>query len=120
MEFIDKSNIETLTKPGVFSKQLISLENSASTRVTITEVYVGVGAIQPRHAHDTSEQIWYALKGEGMLLLDNNIKRFFTAGDVVRFSEDEIHGLENCGMEEFVYISVTSPPLDFGYAYEKG
>ena len=53
-----------------------------------------------------------------MLLADDE-EMIFTAGDVVRFADNDIHGLLNDGDTEFVYISVTSPPIDFGYAYEK-
>jgi len=42
----------------------------------------------------------------------------FTAGDVVRFANNDVHGLLNDGDTEFIYISVTSPPIDFGYAYK--
>ena len=43
----------------------------------------------------------------------------FDAGDVVRFADGDIHGLYNNSDSEFVYISVTSPPINFGYAYKK-
>ena len=43
----------------------------------------------------------------------------FKSGDVVRFADSDIHGLFNDGDTEFVFISVTSPPIDFGYAYKK-
>lgn len=59
MEFIRKDNIIELSNPGVTSRQLINSENSKSERVTITEVHLEVGASQPRHKHDTSEQIRY-------------------------------------------------------------
>ena len=117
MEFIKCENIIELSNPGVVSRQLINPENSKSERVTITEVHLEVGAIQPRHKHDTSEQIWYAIQGTGKLLLSEEKELPFTAGDVVRFADDEIHGLLNDGDTEFVYISVTSPSINFGYAY---
>ena len=69
MEFINRQNIVELSNPGVFSKQLLNPENSSSERVTITEVHLEVGACQPRHTHKASEQIWYATKGKGKLLL---------------------------------------------------
>lgn len=47
-----------------------------------------------------------------------NAEKEFAAGDVARFSDKEIHGLLNDGDEEFVYISVTAPPINFGYAYK--
>ena len=118
MEFINSENIKELSNPGVVSRQLINPENSKSERVTITEVHLDVGASQPRHKHDTSEQIWYAIQGSGKLLLADEKEMIFKAGDVVRFADNDIHGLLNDGDTEFIYISVTSPPIDFGYAYK--
>lgn len=119
MEFINSENIKELSNPGVISRQLVNPENSKSERVTITEVHLEVGASQPRHKHDTAEQIWYAIQGGGKLLLADEKEMIFKAGDVVRFAENDIHGLLNDGDTEFVYISVTSPPIDFGYAYKE-
>ncbi len=119
MEFINKENIIELSNPKVISRQLLSPSNSKSDKITITEVHLEVGAIQPRHTHNTSEQIWYALQGKGKLLLENETEKDFAAGDVVRFAENEIHGLLNSGNTDFIYISVTSPPIDFKYAYKK-
>lgn len=42
----------------------------------------------------------------------------FQAGDVVRFADKDVHGLLNDGDVEFVDISVTAPPIHFGYAYK--
>ena len=69
MEFIKASDIKELSNPGVVSRQLLNPENSTSKRVTITEVHLVPGASHPRHTHDASEQIWYATKGSGKLLL---------------------------------------------------
>ncbi len=117
MEFIKSDSIVNMSNPGVVSRQLLNPDNSSSRRVTITEVHLEPGTSQPRHTHDASEQIWYAVKGRGVLLLSNDTETDFTAGDVVRFEEKDIHGLKNTGSEEFVYISVTAPPIHFGYAY---
>ncbi|WP_164174586.1 cupin domain-containing protein [Ruminococcus flavefaciens] len=118
MEFISGSEIKELSNPGVVSRQLLNPENSASERVTITEVHLEPGASQPRHTHDASEQIWYAIKGTGKLLLADDVTKEFKAGDVVRFADKDVHGLLNDGDTEFVYISVTAPPINFGYAYK--
>lgn len=34
-----------------------------------------------------------------------------------RFEDGDVHGLRNVGDAEFVYLSVTAPPIDFAYAY---
>jgi quercetin dioxygenase-like cupin family protein len=117
MEHLKPQQFVTLANPGVTSTQIISPHNSQSSRVTMTRVSVAPGAIQPRHAHASSEQIWYAQSGSGVLLLANGRTMPFCAGEVVRFAEGEIHGLENTGAAAFEYISVTSPPINFDYAY---
>lgn len=118
MEFMRSADIKEMSNPGVVSRQLLSPFNSESRRVTVTEVRLEPGAIQPRHTHEASEQIWYALKGRGKLLLAEDREQVFEAGDVARFQDGDVHGLLNDGETEFVYISVTSPPIDFGYAYQ--
>ena len=119
MEFINGNEIKALANPGVVSRQLLNPENSESRRVTITEVHLEPGASQPRHTHEASEQIWYALKGSGKLLLADDQERAFRAGDVVRFADKDVHGLLNDGDTEFVYVSVTAPPINFAYAYQE-
>lgn len=119
MEFIKKDSIISLSNPGVISEQIISPKNSASEKVTITKVHLIPGASQPRHTHEHSEQIWYAIKGKGKLLLRDDKTQDFSEGDAVRFEKGDIHGLLNDSDEEFIYISVTAPPIDFTDAYNK-
>lgn len=40
MEFIKKNDIREFANPGVISRQLLNPANSASERVTITEVHL--------------------------------------------------------------------------------
>jgi len=117
VEHLTQEQFVTLANPGVTSTQLLSPHNSKSSRVTITRVVVAPGAIQPRHSHSSSEQVWYALSGSGVLLLAEGKTRSICAGEVVRFADNEVHGLENTGAAAFEYLSVTSPPINFSYAY---
>jgi mannose-6-phosphate isomerase-like protein (cupin superfamily) len=117
MELLTESDFRRLSNPGVVSEQLLSPHNSVSTRATITRVTVEVGVSQPRHAHENSEQIWIALAGSGILLLAGEDTRPFKAGQVARFADREVHGLDNTGVEPFVYLSVTAPPINFDNAY---
>ena len=117
MELIRKNQIKVLANPGVESAQLLNPENSTSEKVTITKVRVEPGEVQKKHAHEAAEQIWVALKGSGILLLENDQTIDFFEGDVVRFPENTIHGLQNDFDSVFEYLSVTSPPLNFRRAY---
>jgi mannose-6-phosphate isomerase-like protein (cupin superfamily) len=77
------------------------------------------GAVNPRHRHQASEQVWVALEGSGILLLDDERTEPFTAGDVVRFADGDLHGFRNDKDMPFVYLSVTAPPVNFREAYAK-
>jgi len=118
MEIIRHDQVPMLTGAGAVSYQLVSAEHSASTRVSVTRVVLEPGAINPRHRHPTSEQIWVALSGEGVLLLADDKTLSFTAGDVARFEDGETHGFQNTGVVPFEYLAVTSPPVDFRPAYD--
>ena len=117
MELIRRIEIASLSNSGVTSEQLLFPENSASQRLTITRVTIKPGAKNPRHVHPAAEQAWIALRGTGVLLLPDARTVPFGEGDVARFADGDLHGFENTGAEEFVYLSVTSPPLDFRAAY---
>jgi quercetin dioxygenase-like cupin family protein len=119
VELIRAAEVTSLSNSGVTSRQLLFPENSRSARVTITRVTVRPGARNPPHRHQTSEQVWIALRGSGWLLLDGGRTLPFSEGDVARFEDDDLHGLENTGESEFEYVSVTSPPLNFRAAYER-
>jgi quercetin dioxygenase-like cupin family protein len=117
VEIVRRVDVVSLSNSGVTSEQLLSPENSRSERVTITRVTVAPGAMNPRHAHASSEQVWVALRGNAKLLLDGSTTTPFDEGDVVQFTDGDVHGLENLGGEEFVYLSVTAPPINFRAAY---
>jgi quercetin dioxygenase-like cupin family protein len=117
MDFFAEDDSQVLSNPGVTSVQLLSPDNAPSARVTITRTTIEPGASQSRHAHETSEQVWVAVSGSGDLLLAGGERKRIVAGGVVRFEAGDVHGFENTTGEAFVYMSVTSPPIDFGYAY---
>ena len=119
MELIRANEMAALRNTGVESRQLLTQANSASARLTITRVVMTSGAVNPRHAHTSSEQVWIALLGEATLLLGDGRTESLGAGDVVRFAEHDVHGAENVGTVPFEYIAVTSPPVDFSSAYRK-
>mgnify|MGYP002336202140 CR=1 FL=1 len=117
MEFLTQEQFKILSNPGVESTQLLSPHNSESNRVTIMRVVVKLGASQPAYKHASSEQIWIAVSGQGTLILKGQTRRSFAAGEVVRFADGDMRGFTNSGIEPFIYLSVTSPPINFSDAY---
>jgi quercetin dioxygenase-like cupin family protein len=117
VEIIRHDEVRAFVNSGVRSHQLLFPENSTSSRVTITKVVFEPGAVSPRHQHPSSEQVWVALRGTGLILLANDETVPFSTGDIVRFEDGDIHGFQNTGPVPFEYLSVTSPPVNFRAAY---
>src|SRR5258706_7927284 len=105
MEFIHRADVAVLKNSGVESEQLLFPENSKSSRVTITRVTVEPGAVNPRHLHESSEQICVALEGAGTLLLADKKTRVFEAGDVFPFLGWDLQGFQKTGGTKIVYFS---------------
>ena len=117
IEVIAAADQTRLANPGVTSLQLLWPGNSSAAKVTVTRVTIEPGGGQPRHSHPTSEQIWIIESGSAELLLADDRMQNVGAGDVVRTPAGEVHGLHNSGAEPFVYLAITTPPVDFRAAY---
>jgi quercetin dioxygenase-like cupin family protein len=118
IEIFSMSEVKTLGKEGVSSLQLLWPGNSPDAKATVTRVNVAPGASQPRHSHADAEQIWIVEEGSAELLLADGERRTIGAGHVVRTPAGEVHGVTNSGTAPFVYLAITTPPVDFRGAYE--
>jgi len=119
IEVLTDKDFTTLTNPGVQSTQILWPGNSPAAQITITRVVVEPGASQARHSHAAAEQVWIVEQGEALLLMNAGASRPIRAGDVLRTPPGETHGIANEGKAPFVYMSITTPPVDFRTAYSK-
>jgi quercetin dioxygenase-like cupin family protein len=119
MQILKPSQMPVLRNSGIESEQLLFPESCPEAQVTVTRVTVPPGATSPRHAHPDSEQVWVAVSGRGTLLLADNQETPLQEGEVLRLAPGDVHGFFNSSEHPFVYISVTTPPLNFRPAYEK-
>ena len=117
VEIFTASDLTTLGNAGVTSLQLLWPGNSPDAKATITRVTVVPGASQPRHSHADAEQIWIVEEGSAEVLLADGERRTIGAGYVIRTPAGEIHGVTNSGTAPFVYLAITTPPVDFRGAY---
>ena len=113
MEFLTSGEFKRIAAPGVTSVQIIAAHNTRGARVSVTRIAVDPGCTQDRHSHAASEQTWLALSGSGLLLLAGGATKPIAEGDAVRFADGDVHGITNTGSVPFVYLSITSPPINF-------
>jgi mannose-6-phosphate isomerase-like protein (cupin superfamily) len=118
VEVFAAAECKVLTRSARTSVQLVSPHNAPEAAVTITKVTVQPGAPEPRHSHPDAEQVWIVEQGTALLLVAEDRSRPIGAGDVVRTPPGAVHGIHNTGSVPFVYIAVTTPPVDFTPAYD--
>ena len=118
MEMIRRDEVLTLANRGVRSEQLLSPENSRSTRVTVTRVTVSPGGHAGRGTRmRTPSRFGWRCAGMPGSCWKGPQWRHSARATSSRFSAGDVHGLENSGAGDFVYLAVTSPPINFRPAY---
>lgn len=114
---LTRDDATILESPGLRSEQILWPRNAPDAQVTITRVTLAPGAESKRHAHAAAEQTWLVERGAASLLTALGAAGTLRPGDVVRTPAGEVHGVANPGPEPFVYLSITTPAVDFTSAY---
>ena len=112
LQRIDANDFPSLENRGALSQQLIWPRNAPEAHITTTRVTMQSGATTPRHSHAASEQTLMIEQGTATMLLANGETAPVKAGDIIRTPPGETHGLTNTGVEPFIYLTATTPPVD--------
>lgn len=107
------SEIDWIEAPGHFSafSKLLVNESDGSKYFDFR-----VSSYQPKgycevHSHETAENIYYILKGEGIIELDGK-RHPVNPGMGVFIPPGMEHGIWNTGFEDLIFIVIASPPHD--------
>ncbi len=96
---------------GALSKALVSEENSGSKRIDYRISSYAPMAYVEEHVHQVQEQIYHVLKGEGILML-NEQKKLMREHDYVYIPPGVTHSFSNTGLETLVFLVITTPVHD--------
>lgn len=96
---------------GTLSKLLVTPENSATKQFDFrVSTYAPKGYVEP-HTHETTEQVYYILAGKGLMTLGD--RRMVVEPNTAIFVPARLlHGIENTGLENLVFVVVSSPPAE--------
>jgi len=86
---------------------LISISTTDSNNLSVTLVEMEPGGFQHHHHHE-AEQMYFILKGSGMMKVNDEEKQV-NEGDCIFIPSNSVHGLENDGNQELIYLSAASP-----------
>lgn len=75
-----------------------------------SEVFIVVlkpGEAPPLHRHEDTEQVFYILKGNGVLRIGRGLKKYTVRpGDVVRIPPAMLHSIQCAGKKSLRYLAV--------------
>jgi mannose-6-phosphate isomerase-like protein (cupin superfamily) len=105
---------------GQSSYLLLAAGQFSSQNLAITWVDCPPGSSQPRHQHDTQEQIYVIVRGRGVMTVGDE-ERELIEGTLVFVPPATAHTIRNESGEPMCYVSATSPPFqnaDVGVLYK--
>lgn len=94
---------------GALTKLLVTRENTGAKNIDFFLSSYAPKAFAAVHSHETAEEIFYFLAGEGLFVMDG--ERFTVgAGTVVFVPPKTQHGIFNTGFTDLVFVVTASPP----------
>ena len=95
---------------GALSKMLITPSNSCTKHFDFRlSTYQPKGFVA-KHKHNSEEQIYYMLEGEGLMELDG-VQKVVRAGATIFIPTNVEHALYNTGTRDLTFLVITSPRL---------
>lgn len=105
--------VDWIEAPGhfsAFSKLLINEQNGSKYFDFRVSSYQPKGYCEA-HKHEFAENIYYILKGTGIVELDGN-RTLVGPGTVIFIPPKVVHKIINTGFEDLIFIVAASPPQD--------
>ena len=96
---------------GALSKPLVDAEGLSARQIDHRISSYAPMAYVARHKHKVQEQIYHILSGEG-LFESGDEARVVKAHDVIFIPPGIEHGIQNTGLENLVFLVITSPISD--------
>lgn len=99
------------TKDGSSIRELLSHRNSAIRHQSLAEATVPPGVKTLAHYHPRSEEIYYILRGQGLMHLQHD-SRSVAGGDAIAIPPGMTHWIENNTSEDLVFLCCCAPAYE--------
>lgn len=110
MEIVKSHSISPFTtKDGSQIRKILEPSNSSITNQSLAEATVLPGLSTLEHYHTTSEEIYYILKGSGIMQIEQETQSV-TPFDGISVLPGKKHKITNTGKEPLVFLCCCSPP----------
>ena len=92
-----------ITKDGSEIRELLAYRNSSIRKQSLAEARVAPGNSTAPHYHRQTEEIYYILRGTGMMTIDGE-SRPVGPLDAIAIPPGQIHTILNTGSEPLVFL----------------
>ena len=96
---------------GALSKPLVMPENAGTRHIDYRISMYQPMAHVKKHVHKVQEQVYHVLEGEGLMEIDGET-RVVRKHDVIFLPPGIEHSIANSGINDLVFLVVTSPVTD--------
>ncbi len=101
------------TKDGSEIRELLAHGNSCIRNQSLAEARVAVGGATAPHYHPRAEEIYYILRGAGVMRIGEKTAAV-GPGDAIAIPPGTIHTIRNTGAEALVFLCCCAP----GYEHD--
>ncbi len=96
---------------GALSKPLVMPETAGSRHLDYRISLYQPMAHVVYHSHQVQEQIYHVLEGEALMVIDGE-RHVVRRHDVIFLPPGTEHSIENTGVQDLVFLVITSPVRD--------
>lgn len=99
------------TKDGSTIREILAPRNSVIARQSLAEATLPTGQTTEAHRHPATEEIYYVLRGEGLIRLGDE-ERAIGPGDGVAIAPGTPHQIRNTGAADLVFLCCCVPAYE--------
>ncbi len=97
-----------ITKDRSQIRSILDRTNSTATNQSLAEATVSPDGETEEHYHPRSEEIYYILRGQGLMFLEGE-RREVGPGDGILIPPGTRHSIQNIGQEPLVFLCCCAP-----------
>lgn len=110
MEVVNRErSLPFITKDRSEIRSILDRTNSTAVNQSLAEATLPPGAESAEHYHPNTEEIYYVLRGRGLMTLGRE-QRQVGPGDGVLIPPGTPHKIRNVGQDPLVFLCCSSPP----------
>ena len=98
-----------ISKDGSEIRSILDRTNSTAVNQSLAEATLPPGAETEEHSHPRTEEIYYLLRGRGLMVLEGE-GREVRPGDGILIPPGTRHRIRNIGLEPLVFLCCCAPP----------